>query len=275
MTRLAVLMTCHERRETTLSCLSHLARQEGHEAAIEVYLTDAGSRDGTVPAVRARFPQVTLIEEGPERFWNSGMRVSWRVARTSRPDAYLWLNDDTLLDPDAVGRLLRVCDRAGGAIVAGATRDPESGRITYGGVRREHRLRPLRFARVTPDPAVPLTVDTVNGNCVLVPSAVAERVGDLDPRFTHALGDFDYGLRARRLGIEVLLAPGTVGTCAANEPRERRPGEELRHLRSVKGLPPDEWRTFARRWGGPLWPLYFASPYVRRLLGAARTAMTG
>lgn len=271
MRRVAALLTCHERRDTTLACLSYLARQEGHGTAVEVFLTDAGSRDGTAAAVRERFPEVTVIERGPELFWNSGMRVSWHVARGTRPDAYLWLNDDTHLDPDALARLVRVWDDAGTAIVAGSTRDPGDGHVTYGGVRRRHRLRPLRFSRVQPDPAAAVPVETVHGNCVLVPAAVAERVGNLDPNFTHGMGDFDYGLRARRAGIEVLLAPGTFGTCARNEAEDRGPREELAHLRGVKGLPPAEWRAFARRWAGPVWPLYFVSPYVRRVLDAARS----
>lgn len=268
-TRLAVLLTSHDRRDQTLRAIAALERQSGLDASVDVVLVDAGSTDGTAEAVRERFPHVTVDEAGPELFWNAGMRRAWRIARRSAPDAYLWLNDDTHLDPDAVARLSEVWHRVGDAIVAGATRDPDTGEVTYGGVRRDDRRRPLRFSRVTPEEQ-PVPIETVNGNCVLVPSAVAEVVGNLDPRFTHGMGDFDYGLRARRKGIPVLLAPGTVGTCAANPGVERDPAAELRHLRSPKGLPVGEWLTFARRWAGPLWPLYFVSPYVRRLAAAVR-----
>lgn len=266
---LAVLLTSHDRRDETLGAIAALERQAGLDARLDVVLVDAGSTDGTAAAVRASFPYVTVDEAGPELYWNAGMRRAWSIARRERPDAYLWLNDDTHLDPDAVARLVEVWRDAGDAIVVGATRDPRTGDVTYGGVRRDDARRPLRFSPVPPSDR-PVSVETMNGNCVLVPASVAETVGNLDRRFTHGMGDFDYGLRAGRKGVAILLAPGTVGTCAANPEVQRDPSAELRHLQSPKGLPFREWMTFARRWAGPLWPLYFVSPYLRRLAAAAR-----
>lgn len=44
---LAVLMTCHNRRETTLKCLNTLYNQEGAtNIDMAVYLVDDGSTDG-------------------------------------------------------------------------------------------------------------------------------------------------------------------------------------------------------------------------------------
>lgn len=271
--RLAVLMTSHERRDSTLACLAAIHGQESGRAELDVILVDAGSRDGTATAVRSEFPDVTVLERGPELFWNGGMRVAWEYARQDQYDGYLWLNDDTHLDPTAIGSLLDTLEAVGGqAIVAGATRDPASGETTYSGVIRPDRRRPLAFRRVEPTSA-PQRVETVNGNCVLVPFSVAQVVGILDPRFTHGMGDFDYGLRAGRAGVPVYLAPGTVGTCAPNETAPAtRLREEVDRLRGPKGLPPSEWLVFARRWGGPLWPLYAASPYLRRV---GRHLLTG
>lgn len=264
MISIAVLVTSHDRREHTLACLAAVRGQRVPGASIDVVLVDAGSADRTAAAVRDRFPDARVIERGPDLFWNGGMRVAWAAAREQRPDAYLWLNDDTVLDDDAVARLLEVHERYPDRIVVGATRDPETGAVTYSGVARpEPRWRPLSFVRVEPG-SHPRPVETMNGNCVLVPASVADRVGGLDARFTHGIGDFDYGLRARDAGVGILLAPGTVGTCAANPVvHGRSVRRELAHLRGPKGLPPSEWRTFVRRWAGPLWPLYAVTPYLR------------
>lgn len=266
MIHLAALMTSHERRETTLACLEALADQRLDGVGVDVVLVDAGSRDGTAAAVRDSFPTVTVVDGGAELFWNGGMRVAWQHAGWDH-DGYLWLNDDTHLDATAVATLVSTWRRLGpDVIVAGATRDPATGETTYSGVIRPDRRRPLSFQRVEPGPE-PQRVDTMNGNCVLVPASVARRVGILDPRFTHGMGDFDYGLRASAAGVPVYLAPGTVGTCEANTPR---PADSVRQevstLRGPKGLPLSEWLTFARRWAGRLWPLYFLSPYARRLI---------
>jgi GT2 family glycosyltransferase len=43
----------------------------------------------------------------------------------------------------------------------------------------------------------------MNGNVVLVPKSVMDKIGILDPVFHHDLGDVDYGLRAIKAGIKV------------------------------------------------------------------------
>lgn len=273
--RVAALLTCHERRERTLACLGALAAQTGHGADVDVVVVDAGSRDGTAAAVADRFPATQVVPAGPDLFWNGGMRRAAAHVAGRGHDHHLWLNDDTDLDPGALAALLSTARWAGErAVVVGSTRDPDTGALTYGGVRRSAPGRPLRFDLVAPG-TDPVPADTMNGNVVLVPRAVLDAVGPLDPAFTHGIGDFDYGLRARRAGFGVWVAPGSTGTCARNPAvaTARGPLRELRRLRGPKGLPPREWLVFARRWAGPAWPLYAAAPYARALTAATLTSL--
>lgn len=280
-TRIAVLLTCHDRRERTVACLTSLAAQHhDEEVRLEVVVVDAGSSDGTREAIAQRFPDVTVLARGSELFWNGGMRVAQGHAAASDPDHYLWLNDDVTLDDRALATLLRAhrhleTHRAAPCIVVGSTRDPQRGHLTYGGVERPERRRPLHYTLVDPHPDEVRQVETMNGNCVLVPRGVARRIGTLAAAYTHGMGDYDYGHRAERAGCEVWLAPGTIGTCARN-PRPARPTSFAEHRRratgATTGLPPREWFTFARRWAGPWWPLYAVSPYVRRFLRWLRSA---
>lgn len=242
-----------------------------------MHLLDDASTDGTPERVAASHPDVVVHHGSGQMFWNGGMHRAFAAALAEDHDHYLWLNDDTVMDPDALRTLLDThhtvsTEIARPAIVAASTRDPDTGALTYGGVNRPSRLRPLRFDLVTPGSA-PRACETMNGNCVLVPRDVAARVGNLDPAYRHGMGDYDYGLRARVAGCEVWITAGTAATCA-NNPRpvygERTVSEDLASIRSVKNLPPADWRTFARRWAGTLWPVYWASPYVRRGLTALR-----
>lgn len=270
---LAVLLTCHNRVERTIACLQGLVPQaDGTDLWLDVVLVDAGSTDGTGDAVRELFPQVDVLTRGDELFWNGGMREAFAHAYRSDPDLYLWLNDDVELDGDALTRLL-TCHlelvEAGSppSIVVGSMRDPDSAAPTYGGVVRASRWRPLSYELVAPG-ETRLPAETMNGNCVLLPRDVVARVGNLAAVYTHGMGDYDYGHRAVRAGCEVWVAPGPIGTCSRNPPAERAGTlrQQGRKLTSPRGgLPPSEWFTFARRWAGPLWPLFAVSPYVRRL----------
>lgn len=271
--RIVVLLTCHNRRESTLQCLQRVQAQGLEE--LSVVVADAGSSDGTADAVTERWPEVVVLRLADDLFWNGGMLAAWqRAGEFADVDAYLWLNDDTLLDADALRRLLEVYSRlqreeARPAIVVGSARDPISGELTYGGVRRPQASRPLHHVTVAPTD-VPQECETMNGNIVLVPRAVVDRVGLLDANFTHGMGDFDYGHRARRAGCVVIVAPGTYATCARNEqdsgPRGVR--DAWHRMSGPKHLPPREWMVFARRWAGPVWPVYALSPYIRRLTRA-------
>jgi len=271
--RLAVLLTCHNRRQATLRCLAAVDGQRLPERLlVSVFLLDDGSTDGTGEMVGRTYPQVRLLEGSGDLFWCGGMRQAFAKAMQEDFDYYVWLNDDTILHPQGLNMLLSVAGNAGnGNIVVGTTTDPRTGQPSYGGVKRRSRWHPFRFTLVVPGDR-PVHCDTMNGNCVLVPRRVAQATGNLDPAFDHGFGDYDYGLRARRAGFGVLVAPGTVGTCPRNQRRLpwRDPALNWRQrwaaVTSRKGLPPREMMIYARRHGGPLWPLFWCMPYLRALL---------
>lgn len=269
MSHIDVLMTCHNRRDKTLACLSSVALQSA-ASQTHVVLVDAGSSDGTADAVATAFPESAVVRVGDDVFWGGGMRLAGQHAHRDA-DHHLWLNDDVVLDEGALDRLLDLGrpDR----IVVGKLRD-EAGRPSYGGlVARPHRPLSLLPA---PESDRPLPVDTMNGNVVLVGREVRERVGDVrGDLFPHAFGDIDYGYTARRHGCEVVQAPGFVGTCSRNPPPASRRLPTLRGrwsaLVGTKELPPGMWRRACLRHGGVLAPAYFVWPYVRVLRRPAAT----
>lgn len=283
MSRVAVCMTSHNRCETTLSALRALARQSS-SPPLSVVLVDAGSSDGTPEAVKGEFPDVALVQADADVFWSKGTRLAMHVAlETADPCALMWLNDDTMLDPTAVARLWRALREAeqeepGRAhVVVGSVADPYDGRTTYGGFRSRSRWRPLSLQRVAPAPQDRTPCDTFNGNVVLFSRDAVDQVGVLDATWDQGMGDVDYGFRLGRAGVGLWVAPGVVGSCRANAgPGRWRDaslplGERWRLVTSPKGLPPGQWWELSRRWGGPLWPLVAASPYLR-LLGSAAYA---
>jgi GT2 family glycosyltransferase len=273
--KIAVLMACHNRREKTLACVAALeANAPLGERRVRVFLVDDGSSDGTGAAVTAAHPDVEVIRGDGNLFWNGAMRVAFEKAVGGDFDAFLWLNDDTLLYPDALARLCALAEShrsqtGRDAVIVGSTQDATTGEPTYGGVVRVAPWRPMSFRLVVPSPGTPGECDSMWGNCVLIPAAIARQVGNLDARFTHSMGDLDYGLRVRRAGYAILAMPGYAGTCSVNTvsgtylDTSRPLRERLRKMMHHKGLPPGQWGTLTRRHAGPLWFVYWLWPYAR------------
>ena len=209
---IAVLLTCHNRKEKTLFCLNALYNCIVPENyVLEVFLVDDGSTDGTAQAVKENFSQVTIIKGNGNLYWNQGMRLAWETAaKTKEYDFYLWLNDDTILIKNSVELLLNKSELIGSKqILIGATISNNSIDVTYSGYKNYNR-------KLCPNGDWQ-ECDYFNGNIVLVPKKVFKSVGYLDPKFQHALGDFDYGRRAVKLGFINLLAPESLGHCETNE----------------------------------------------------------
>lgn len=265
--RIAVLLTCFNRRESTLACLARLFTQTlptGH--SLVVTLVDDGSKDGTSEAVKTAFPQVEVLHGDGNLYWCGGMRKAWAYAAGSDPDYYLLLNDDTELDQNAISELLKIVGSDDQRKIAiAAIRDPESDRVSYGGVMRKGGKAALGE---TPAPC-----DTFNANCVLVPRAVFQEMGMFHSVYTHAMGDTDYGLQARKRGIELFQSARTLGSCPNNplsgtwRDKSMSRSQRFKILQSPKGLPFREWMAFNRRNSGLKWPYYTVSPLLRILLG--------
>ena len=77
-TSIAVLMTCHNRKLKTLATLESLFKQIlTSEIALNAYLVDDGSTDGTAEAVQQTYPQINIFSGDGNLFWNGGMRVAF------------------------------------------------------------------------------------------------------------------------------------------------------------------------------------------------------
>ena len=279
--KIAVILTCFNRKQKTLDCLDAVFAQSAfNDVTIDFYITDDGSKDGTRDALLKRYPNIRLLEGNGSLYWNGGMRLAWAEAFKGKYDFFLWLNDDTFLYPDTLRRMLdthakcmRDTGRAG--IVVGSTHD-ETGQTSYGGELQKSRFRPLTLIKIDPGEEVQ-QCDTFNGNCVLISREAAQILGNLDAGFSHAMGDTDYGLRAKRAGIPMWVMPFYAGRCVNDNhisgsfsDRALPVSERLKKIMSPKGLPWRPWMIVCRRHTGFLWPVYWMWPSVKILVTHSR-----
>lgn len=254
MKYIAVLLTVYNRKEKTLMCLKNLyAQQVPEDYAIEVFLTNDGCTDGTPDAVKEQFPFVTIINARGNLFWNRGMYTAWKKAAETRDyDFYMWLNDDTFLYSNAINSMIQCSDCCNNqSIIVGTTCTVgHKDRVTYGG-------RSFKGGLMDPIDK-PLVCDYFNGNIVLFPKSVYQKVGTNDPIFRHALGDFDYGLRAKKRGVLSVIAPSILGECDEHVtfPVWCNPDKSFRErwkaFRTPLGQNPEEYFIYEKRHNGLL-----------------------
>jgi len=251
MYRLAVLLTVFNRKEKTLQCLKALYKQLLSSAfVVDVFLVDDGCTDGTAEAIAKSFPHVTLIKGNGSLFWNRGMHLAWKTASEyDEYDYYLWLNDDTILFETALSGLVTVSlEKNNQSIVVGSTSATCKDELTYGGRDKNGYL-------IEPGKEVKECI-SFNGNVVLFPKYVFNMVGLNDPLFSHALGDFDYGLRARKLGIQSFVAPGYLGKCDVHDQLatwcnpKKSIFQRWKAFRTPLGQNPEQFFIFERRHNG-------------------------
>lgn len=263
------ILACHNRRLSTLTCLMAAAESaRSAKVSFDFTLFDDGSGDGTAEAVLSEFPHTVVIQGNGSNFWAKSMfqaesSLLNRVSDDIDAGSYVvWLNDDVILDENAIARLLTVATAMEQpSIIVGAMRDPRTGVTSYSGLNRQGP-HPLSFRVVTPQ-STPLPVEAFNGNLVLVPLDIATRLRGIDGDYAHGMADIDYGIRAGKLGISNILAPGTYGVCPRNEPAV------FKNIRS-------EWRRFTGPKGAgnfgslrkilklttpKLWPIYLIATY--------------
>ena len=275
-TSIGVVLTCHNRKEKTLTCLKKLINQDNIDTIdSSVYIVDDGSTDGTSEAIKNNFPQVNIIKGDGALFWNGGMRGAFSKAMENECDYYFWLNDDTFLYSDVLKLLLETSNnmkqqRGRDVIVTGTIIDIDTKKVNYGGRNQKSKLQPLFFTLLNSSAELQ-KCDTFNGNVVLIPQNVVSKIGNISSEYSRQhSGDLDYGLRAKYAGFESWVAPGVVGECPSNSLKgtifdKSLPfRDRIKQMKSPKGVPPArEWMVFAKRHAGFLWPFYWLRTMVR------------
>ena len=101
--KIAVIILNFRRPKDTLECLRTLL--ESDYPFFEVLVIDNHSGDGSARVIAGEFPGVTLMETGENLGYAEGNNVGIRRALENGAEYFFILNNDTLVEPDALGHL--------------------------------------------------------------------------------------------------------------------------------------------------------------------------
>lgn len=260
MIRIAVLMTCYNRKLKTFNSLKKLFSQSSkNRFRLYVYLVDDNSTDGTYELIKKKFPTVKIIKGNGNLFWGGGTNLAWRVAINDKIkfDYFMWLNDDTYLFKNAVLDLLNVQKFLGEKkfISVGSTLNYKK-KWTYGGaVNLKLKYAVFKNKNVIPKKKYQY-INRFNGNIVLISKQAFNQLGYQDKYLFHKFGDIDYSVRAENKKIPVILSKNYQGLCEKSTYKNKLADLFFGKKILFSGL------VFTFKHGGILWPLHFISLFL-------------
>lgn len=284
--KIAILLTCHNRKALTVRCLNSI--MQSHTDALsrimfDIYLTDDGCTDGTADAVSVLpfASKIVILKGNGNLFWNAGMNNSWEAAsRRGGYDGYLWVNDDCVIYPSLWQDLIitnEYCKKnyQKSGIYVGSTCDPITNEFTYGGFDFVSKLS-LKDRFVHPNGKIPQPCQCAHGNITYVSQEVEQRMGHLYRKYVHGGGDHDYTYKAHLAGFPVLVMPHYAGECENDHIKRDNPNfarmslcNRFRYLYSPFGFRFRNTLIFNRRCFPYRYPFVLFSGLLKALVPAA------
>jgi hypothetical protein len=236
--RLAVVILNTNRRDDTLTCLASLSANTYPE--ISIIVLDNASTDGSVEAVQAAYPAVQILELTENKGYAGNNNAGIAAALEQGADWVVVLNEDTVLDPECVNRLVAVGERDPEIGIIGPLvyHHDEPGVIQSAGGTFGPGWSAVHLGQNEPDQGqftTPRRVAWISGCCIMVRREVIEQVGMLDERFFYYWEETDWCLSASEGGWKIVQVPNAK-LWHKGVQRDYRPGPSIAYYNTRNRL---------------------------------------
>lgn len=216
----SVIIVNYNTHDDTIECVRSLYANTSSQ--VEVVIVDNGSHDGSVDALGAALPDVTVIEAGANLGFAAGVNLG--VSHSHAP-LVLLLNPDAIVLPGAIDELLAFAHAHpehrlyGGRTLRGdGSTDPSScwGEMSLWSLacfatglstvfKRSRVFDPESLGRWERDTV--REVPIITGCLLLISRADWDLLGGMDERFFLYGEDADFSARARSAGMRPVVVP--------------------------------------------------------------------
>lgn len=218
----SVILVNWNAREMLRACLRSL-RPESQDAALELIVVDNGSTDGSVEMLASEWPGAILVQPG----YNAGyVRANNLGLAQARGRYVFFLNNDTVIEPGGLLRLVRFLDRrADVGVCSGLILNPDG--TDQGCARRMPTVWNGLFGRRSPltrwwpsnpwsrrymvswqrQGDEPFEVEILSSAAILMRTAEARELGGMDEDFRLYWVDAELCARVRRRGGRIFCVP--------------------------------------------------------------------
>lgn len=225
--RVAVVVPVYRKLPLTLRFLNSFRRVV--YPAATVVIVDDGSGDGTPEAVRAQYPDAVVLSGDGNLWWAGATNKGVEYALAQGFDYVLTINNDTLVEPDFLDKLVTTAEAPSGPDVPGGPGrrlvgsrvmflDPPDLVWALGGRMRwkQGQVFHLNGQGLTTEAALqrvpgPTAVEVLTGCGTLVPVAAYRALGGYDAKMCPQYhGDAEFVLRAAKHGWPAVVEPHAV-----------------------------------------------------------------
>ena len=255
----AVIVNYHSGPDLA-ACIDSL-RADDSAGLVQVVVVDNGSAPGEMDALRASWPEVTVLCPGANlgyaRAANLGIAATrGPIVAVVNPDAVVEAGAGAVMaarfaGDEGIGVIGPMISNPDGTVYPSARSAPglgvAVGHALFGSLRPRNRFT-RSYRQLDADPAVAREVDWVSGAAVWFRRGALDRAGGWDERFFMFMEDVDVCRSIRATGATVWYEPAArvvhaVGTSRASAPTR----SIVMHHRAAYRYT-DKWSTSPRRW---------------------------
>jgi len=198
------------RRDDTLACLASLQGNTYREH--KAVVLDNASTDGSVDAIRTAFPQVEVVQLTANLGYAGNNNVGIRQAMKEHPEWILLLNEDTVLAPECLERMVEAgaADPRIGIIGPLVYHFDSPDVIQSAGGKLDRYWQASHIGQNQRDYGQfiqPRDVDWISGCCIVIRRQVMEQVGVLDERYFYYWEETELCIRARKHRWRIVHVP--------------------------------------------------------------------
>lgn len=183
-------------------CLSSVFKTEYPN--FEVVFVDNDSKDGSLEEAKLNFSKAHFIKNGSNFGFGAGNNVGIRFALERMADYVLLLNNDTIVDPKFLTKLISVAEKEKAGIASPVIFDYQGkniwfsgGKINWWKMKTVHRNKPSTKEF--------FESDFISGCSMLVSKDVFAEIGLFDEDFFLYWEDADLSFRAKKAGFKNLI----------------------------------------------------------------------
>jgi GT2 family glycosyltransferase len=195
----------------TIECVHSL--QKISYPNYQIVVVDNGSTNESVVEIKKTFPGIPLLEENENLGFAHGNNVGLAYAKKNGSEYVLFLNNDTIVDPDFLTRMVETAetDPKVGAVGAKIYFAGEPNRIWWSGGKVD-----LMYGWITNQGYGEIDqgqwdtvreLDYICGCCFLARTTTLNEIGGWDETYFHTFEDTDLSIGIHNAGYKLLIQP--------------------------------------------------------------------